>query len=392
MKHSSLHTLGRVIRRELGIIRKRPVYGLGSVGAMLLSMVFFLTFFQNGIPENLPIGVVDLDQSSASRLFSQQLDATQLGRAIAFPTVAEARREMETGRINAFVVIPDRFDADVQSFRRPKMGIYVNTMQPVVGGALAYKDVLTMVNLTNGAVQREVLRMKGVSEGEIMGRIQPVVIDAHMIGNAPTNYGYYLNNMILPGILAMCVMLIVAYALGSELKYGTSKQLLETADGSIVTAVVGKLIPYTVVFCTMGIILILFLYGWMHYPIRGSVGWMILAIVVMVFACEAVATLIVSLVPTLRLSVCISALYSVLAFSFAGFTLPVSALPAGLQGLSCIFPLRFYYQIFVREVLYGTGFAGWWMYLVVLLLFLLLPFAASRRLRNAYQYQNYPRN
>lgn len=392
MEHASLHALGRVIRREVDIIRKRPVYGLGSVGAMVLSMVFFLTFFRCGVPEKLPIGVVDLDQSSTSRLFRQQLDATQLGQVIAFTTVAEARREMETGRINAYIVIPDRFNEDIQSFRQPKMGIYVNTMEPVVGGALAYKDLLTMVNLTNGAVQREVLRLKGVSEREIMGRIQPIVVDAHMIGNAPTNYGYYLNNMILPGILCMCVLLVIAYALGSELKYGTSKHLLETADGSILTAVAGKLIPYTVLFCTMGIVLVLTLYGWMHYPIHGSVGWMILAVVVMVLACEAVATLIVSLVPTLRLSVCISALYSVLAFSFAGFTLPVSALPAGLQGLSCIFPLRFYYQIFVREVLYGTGFAGWWIYLCALLLFLPLPLLAARRLRNAYQYQNYPRN
>ena len=392
MKHASLHALGRVVRREVDIIRKRPVYGLGSVGAMVLSMVFFLTFFRSGVPENLPIGVVDLDQTSTSRLFRQQLDATQLGQVIAFTTVAEARREMETGRINAYIVIPDRFNEDIQSFRRPKMGIYVNTMEPVVGGALAYKDLLTMVNLTNGAVQREVLRLKGVSEREILGRIQPIVVDAHMIGNAPTNYGYYLNNMILPGILCMCVLLICAYALGSELKYGTSRHLLETADGSIITAVAGKLIPYTLLFCTMGIALVLTLYGWMHYPIRGSVGWMILAVVGMVLACEAVAVLIVSLVPTLRLSVCISALYSVLAFSFAGFTLPVSALPAGLQGLSCLFPLRFYYQIFVREVLYGTGFAGWWMYLCALLLFLPLPLLLGKRLRNAYQYQNYPRN
>ena len=42
MKNAFLHTLGRVIHRELHIIRKRPVYGLGSVGAMVLSMVFFL--------------------------------------------------------------------------------------------------------------------------------------------------------------------------------------------------------------------------------------------------------------------------------------------------------------------------------------------------------------
>ena len=186
-----------IIRRELRLWARRPIYLLGSVGVMAASALFFLTFFGEGLPEKLPIGVVDLDVSSTSRNFTRQLDATQLGRTVAFGSVAEARREMETGRICAYVVIPEHFDRDVQSFRCPRMGVYVNAMYPVIGGALAYKDILFMVNLTNGAVQREVLRAKGVSDREIMARIEPFVLDAHNIGNAPTSYAYYLNNMIL---------------------------------------------------------------------------------------------------------------------------------------------------------------------------------------------------
>ena len=354
--------IGSILRREIGIIRKRPLYILGSVVPMLVSTVFFLTFLGEGMPQDLRIGIVDLDQTSTSRNFRQQLDATQLGQALPFESVAQARRE------------------------------YVNTMNPVIGGALAYKDILTMVNLTNGAVQREVLRAKGVNEREIMGRIQPVVVDAHTIGNGPTNYGYYLNNMILTGILAMCIVLVIAYSLASELKYGTSRHLLESADGSVVTAVVGKMVPYTVLFALLGVGIQLILFGWLHYPLKGSIGWMILAMLALVLAYEGIAIFIVSLVPTLRLSVCIGALYSVLGFSFAGFTLPISSLPAGLQGLSVLFPLRFYYQIFVREVIYGTGFAGWWPYLTALLAYLILPFLTAKRLENAYRYQNYPRN
>ena len=162
-----------IVKRELHLWSRRPIYLLGSVGVMFISALFFLTFFEEGLPEDIPIGVVDLDCSSTSRNFIGQLDATQLGRVISFENVSEARREMETGRISAYVVIPDHFDADVQAFRCPKMGIYVNTMNPVIGGALAYKDLLTMVNLTNGAVQRQVLRAKGVSEREIMAHIDP---------------------------------------------------------------------------------------------------------------------------------------------------------------------------------------------------------------------------
>ena len=382
----------KVAGREIRIWKDRPLYLWGSVGVMLLSALFFLTFFGSGLPEKLPIGVVDLDGSSTSRNFSAQLDATQLGRVIPFGDVTEARKQLDRGDICAFVVIPEHFDREVQSFHCPKMGVYANTLYPVIGGALAYKDVMFMVNLTNGAVQRQVLRAKGKTDREIMGIIQPLVLDAHNIGNGPTSYAYYLCNMILAGILAMAIMLVVSYSLGSELKFGTSKHLLEFSDGSIVTAVLGKLLPYTVLFTLLGTCLQLLMFGILGYPLQGSIWWMVVAMLCMVMSYEALAVFIVSMVPTLRLGVCISALYSVLGFSFAGFTLPVESLPAWLQGLTNIYPLRFYYQIFVREALYGTGFAGWWPSLVALLLFQALPYFTFGRLGDAYQYQNYPRN
>ena len=206
------------------------------------------------------------------------------------------------------------------------------------------------------------------------------------------NYAYYLNNMILTAILAMSIVLVIIYSMGAELKYGTSTELLETAGDSVRVAVAGKLVPYTVLFTVLGVLLEVLLFGWCHYPLKGSLGWMILAVTALVLAYEAVAVFIVSLVPTLRLSISIGSLYSVLGITFAGFPLPLTSLPPALQGLSSIFPLRFYYQIYLREVIYGTGFPGWWMYLVFLLLFLFLPLLPSRRLYKAYKYQEYPKD
>ena len=381
-----------IVKRELHLWTKRPIYLVGSLGVMAATAVFFLTFFGKGMPENIPIGVVDQDNSSTSRNFVRQLDATQLGRVVSFGSIADARREMETGRISAYVVIPERFDEEVQAFHCPRMGVYVNAMNPVIGGALSYKDILFMVNLTNGAVQREVLRAKGVNENEIMARIQPIAIDAHNIGNAPTSYAYYLCNMILTGVLAMSIMLVVSYALASELKYGTSRELMELGGNSASTAVFAKLIPNTLLFTVLGTILQLVLFGPLHYPLKGSIWAMILAMLLLVLAYEAIAVFVVSMVPTLRLSVCISALYSVLGFSFAGFTLPISSLPVALQGMSWLYPLRFYYKFYVQEAIFGTGFAGWWTSAVALLVFLLIPLVGIRRLSGAYINQNYPRN
>ena len=382
--------IGAVVRRELRIMRNRPIYLLGSVVTVAFCAIFFLTFLKQGLPHDLTIGIVDLDNSSLSRNFARQLDATQLGKVLKYDSFAEAREDMQSGKITAVCVIPAGMYADVQASRRPTFTYYLNGLY-FVGGALSYKNILTMINLADGAVQREVLRAKGVNEDAIMGRIQPVNVDVHQIGNQYTNYGYYLTNIFLPGVLALTVVIILIYSLGAELKYGTSRHLLSTAGGSMYNALFGKLVVYTTLFSVIGLILILLMYEWMHFPIKGSIWNMFLAIVLLVLASESVAIFIIGLLPIPRLALSIGALYSVLAFSMSGFTLPVETMPPYIQGLAEAFPLRHYFQFYSREVIFGTGFAGWWQEVIHLLIFLLLPSLVIYRLRGAYVRQNFPK-
>lgn len=376
------------MRREFGIIRRKPVFLLGSVGVMAVCCLFYLTFFKAGLPENLPVGVLDLDNSSLSRNFCRQLDATQMGKVIKYEDFTTARDAMQTGEITSLCVIPQGMNEEVNANRRPVFTYYVNTLY-LIGGALSYKNILTMVTLTGGAVQREVLRAKGYSEDAIMGLIQPIVVDEHKIGNATTNYGVYLNNIILPGLLALSIVFVLIYALGSELRYGTSKELMETADGSMAAALIGKLLPYTLIYLVLGLGLDLLLFGVCRYPLNGSILNMMLAMVVFILANEAVAVTLVGLLPTLRYSLSIAALFAILGFSFSGFTFPVEAMPVAFQGVSCLFPLRFYYLLYVQEAMFGVGFAGWWQYIVYMLLFLVSPFCVCGRLKRAWLNQNY---
>lgn len=378
----------KVMRREFSIIRRNPVFLLGSVGVMAFSCLFYLTFFRAGLPDSLPIAVVDNDNTSLSRNFCQQLDATQLGKVVYFDDFASAREAMQTGRVTSLCVIPENMSEDVYANRRPVFTYYVNSLY-MIGGALSYKDILTMVTLTGGAVQREVLRAKGYSEAQIMGLIQPIVIDEHKIGNATTNYGVYLNNIILPGLLQLSIIFVLIYALGSELRYRKSKELMEAADGSIAVALLGKLVPYTLIYLILGLALDLLMFGVCGYPLAGNVGNMMLGMVALILASEAVAVTLISLFPTLRYALSLAALFTILAFSFSGFTFPVEAMPLALQGVSVIFPLRFYYLFYVQEAIFGTGIAGWWQYIVCLLVFLIVPILTSRRLKGAYVNQNY---
>ena len=383
--------IAKVVRREVRIWSRRPIYLLGSVAVMAFCAVFYLTFLGDGVPSDLPIAVVDLDGSSTSRDFCRQLDATQLGTVVRYADYPSAREALQAGKVTSVCVIPEGFNRDIQSQRQPSMGIYVNGLY-FLGGSLAWKDLLTMVNLTSGAIQRKVLQMKGVPESEIMGQLRPIDVDVHQIGNPTMNYGAYLANMMIPGILQMVVIIVLIYSLGAELKYGTSRHLLASVEDDIHAAVFGKTLLYTVLFTLIGWTLELVLYKWMHFPLAGRLGQMLLACFLLVIASESVAILIIGFVPVCRFALSIGALYSVLGLSLTGVTLPVEVMPAGLRGLTMMYPLRHYYDLYVQVGIFGSDFGQWHVHVLALLVFCFLPLLVMRRLGNAYRNLDYERN
>lgn len=387
---STWHNIASVFRRELRVWRNRPIYLTGSVVTIAFCAIFYLTFLKDGVPSDVPIGVVDCDHSTLTRNFIQQLDATQLGKTIEYDTFAEAREDMQKGRITSVCVLPEGMYADIQAQRQPKFTFYVNTLY-FLGGSLAYKDILQMINLTSGAVQRNVLRMKGVNEHAIGGMLRPIDLDIHMIGNPTMNYGSYLANMMLPGVLEMIIIIIIIYSFGTELKYGTSRHLLRAAGDKMSDAMAGKLALYTLLFLGIGYSLVFLLYRQMGFRFEGNIPTMLIDMTLLVISSECIGVFIIGCIPVLRFALSIGALLSVMAFSLTGFTLPVEAMPSYIQGIAEIFPLRHYYLFYVQEGVFGAGFAGWYKEVMHMLAYLFLPLLVMRRLEKAYIYQNYPK-
>lgn len=56
-----------VSRREVGIMVSNPMYWFCMVVFPLLTMFFFTSLMDSGQPQDMPVGVVDLDNTSTSR-------------------------------------------------------------------------------------------------------------------------------------------------------------------------------------------------------------------------------------------------------------------------------------------------------------------------------------
>ncbi len=386
----TLNAFKRVWKRELKMMFSRPIYLFSTVFVLAFCYIFFLTFLREGMPEKLPIAVVDLDQSAISRRFYREINATPSTEVVMrCTTYQEAREQMQKGNIYGFIVIPDNLYKDLLANKRPEVSFYVNNSY-LIAGTLSYKDMMTMSALASGAYQREFLRARGVPENLIMGRIQPIVIDSHLIGNPWANYGIYLINVLLPGVLQLIVLLMTVYAIGVELKNRSSLYWLEAADGSLAVALAGKLAPYTILFSILGIAGNVLLYKFVNFPFLGSFAYLCVATVLYVIAHQAVGIFMIGLFPVLRDGISFAALYGILSFTYAGFTFPIEAMPPLAQGASVLFPIRHYFMIYVNEALLGANIGKSVIYFAALIAFFLLPFLVYYRLKKALINQHYP--
>lgn len=85
--------LWKVIVRELHQLVSRPIYLFSIVIAPLLSYAFFLSLMDNGLPEELPTAVVDLDHSATSRNLTRQFTTvSSLSITTEYTSFTEARK------------------------------------------------------------------------------------------------------------------------------------------------------------------------------------------------------------------------------------------------------------------------------------------------------------
>lgn len=379
----TLNLIWLVAKRECKILTVNRIYFFSMVVFPLLAMVFFTSLMDEGLPEDMPVGIVDLDNTTTSRSLIRRLDAFQSSKVVAhYPSVAEARRAIQENEIYAFLYIPKGTTDDLLASRQPKISYYYN-MASVMSGSLLMRDLKTISTLGSAAVGQATMRAKGYTQEQIMAFLQPIRINLHQVANPWTNYNSYLSTVIVPGVMMLFMFMISAYSLGMELKFGRGKEWLKLADNRIVVAILGKFLPQAVVFLSLIFFYEFYMYGIMQFPHQGDLWDIILLSLLEVFGSIGFGIFAFGLMPSLRMSMSICSLWAVLSFSMAGFTFPVMGMDGPLQSLSWLFPLRHYYMLYQITVFNGFSLIDAWFHFVALVGFTLLPWFVIMKIKNA---------
>lgn len=370
-----------VLHREWYRMTSRRIYLMASVVLPLFLLLFMCTIFGDGQMRHIPIGVVDADNTATSRSVIRNIAAVPTFRLSAHYTDdISARRAVQKKEIYGYLSIPHDFESCVLRGEGAVLNYYYHYALLAVGGEVmsAFEQALIPVRMAPIMAESESL---GVSEKDMQTFLLPMTSDDHALYNPSLDYSVYLTLPIFYIMFQILVLLVTLYAVGSEAKQGSAHAWIQEANGDVVVAVVGKLLPYTLFFVAESFLANYVFFYWLHIPFAGNIWLFALLTALFVMSTQAVALILYSIFPALSFVISVVSMVGSLGATLSGLTFPLASMYPVVQHVAVFFPVRHFTEAMQCIVYYGGGFASCYPMLVVLCLFPLAALALLPRLR-----------
>ncbi|WP_125042039.1 ABC transporter permease [Bacteroides faecalis] len=383
------HPFHAVLLREWHRMTSRRLYFGVCIVLPLFILFFMATIFGNGQMENIPIGIIDQDNTASSRAIVRNISAVPTFKVTQhFVNEAAARKAVQKKEIYGYLSIPPQFEQDAITGKNATLSYYYHYALMSVGGELmaAFETSLAPVSLSPIVMQAVAL---GVDQEQITTFLLPVQANNHPIYNPSLDYSVYLSQPFFFVLFQVLILLTTVYATGIEIKFRTADEWLAVAKGNMVTAVLGKLLPYTIIYILIGWFANYVMFGILHIPFQGS--WLLMnsMTVLFIIATQALGLFLFSLFPAISLIISIVSMVGSLGATLSGVTFPVPNMFPLVRDASYLFPVRHFMEAMQMMLYGGSGFIHLWTTAVILCIFPLLAFLLLPYLKRAIESHKY---
>jgi ABC-2 type transport system permease protein len=371
--------------REIAYLRTHPWDAAVISWFPALVMALAWSIFAQGVNIKLPLAFVDEDHSPGSRRLAVALEAARSTNIAARPTTLEEAWPLVRAR-QAYAVVHVPTDWERRSQRGDPLPVvlYTNEQYHAAASSLSNDVVGAIESVAGGRVLTTLAGLGGGFAGAER-RAGAVRVELRTLYGPQLSFERSLAGAFLPTILHMFVLGGAAYAIGREFRYGTAGAWLASAEGGIIAALVGKLLPLFVCFAALALGVVAWLAGYRGWTANGSVlGWS-LALLTLIIACCSIPAMIVGLTGTLRIALALVAFVNVTAISFTGFTYPLFSMTTAAKVWSAMLPFHYFYEIQQQQWNIGAPlavsavpFAVLWGVFIAVPLAIAIPLLAKR--------------
>lgn len=368
------------VRREIKQILSNPTYWFATLILPSFILSVMATMFGNGLIRELPVGIVDNDNSQLSRSMARNIESVpELNVTKIYSNIAEAKNDMQAKKIYGYMYICKDFERNIKANRKVELPFYYHFALLSVGGEVLSGFYSYLVDFATLPLH-EAAQKLNIDKEKANIIAMPVTADFHPLNNPSLDYIIYLSFPYFYVILQILILLTIAYCIGREFKENSASMWLTTAGNNRIVALYGKLTPYFVIYSIISCFANVVLFKILEIPLGSSILAVSLTSILFVAATISASVFIFSIHPKLASIIGFISMFGSLGATMVGVTFPIQAMPAVVEWASYLFPAR-HFTVLSQNLCYeGLNLAYTWQHYATLLLFCLLPFIASLKI------------
>ena len=369
-KINSLALIAIHFKKEVKAIFSDGGAMLVLVGAMIIYPILYSFGYFNEVLTNLPVAVVDLDQTTESHNYSNMLDATREVKVTCNPqNLKQAENLLLTNKICGVLLIPKGFQKNIISGKQTNVAVYADGSY-----LLKYKSFYSAATMVNSSFGKNIAINAYMAEGKSLQQAQiassPLDVQTHILYNPTGAYGSF----VMPAIVIIIIQQTLLIGIGimggtfSESKASPFILPFQNRSREIIPLLLGRVGAYLFIsFFNICVALVL-VHHWFNYPNKGNMLEIIMLLFPFLLAVIFFGIALSTIFKHRESAIIFMMFLSPIALFLTGISWPVSAMPEWLVGISKILPGTTVAPAYLRLRTMGVGISNVrseiiWLYL-----------------------------
>jgi ABC-2 type transport system permease protein len=360
-----LHAL---VRKEFNQIRRDKRMATSLIIPPTLQLLLF-GFALDSTVSHLRLGVIDWSHTPESREMVSTLTESksfQLGGDYA--SVSDMEAAISRGRLDAGIVVPYEFARDIRRGTPVDVQLLLNAANANTATiAQGYAEGVILSYNQTLAAEGIRPRIRAIANAPPDGRGIVQTMTAFLYNPGLVN-AWFIVTGTFGVLLVLNGSLLSATAMVKERERGTVEQLLMT-PASTTDIVIAKITPLFVLLMVMATLAIAIMRLFFAVPVRGSLLLVALSAGLCILCGIGIGTFVATFTKSAQQAMMTAFFINPPLSVLSGSLTPVEAMPAWLQPVTWLNPIRHFGIIARATLMKGTGIADLWPNFLALIAF-----------------------
>ena len=352
---SIFHNIADAISDAAFIWRQEMRQVLRDEGVLIFFIIVPLVYpllyswiYNNEVVRDVPVVVVDDNNSSLSRQFTRMADASADVKVLCHAAdIDEAKSLVSRQLAKGIYYIPSDFDSNIYGMRQATISVYCD-MSIMLTYQAIYQTAMSVTQTMGAGIQ--ISRTQPVTKREAEISVQPLAVNEVPIFNPAGGYGSSVLLAVLMLILQQTLVLGIGLSAGTARENNRYHELIpiDRHYQGIFRIIGGKFFCYFMIYAVMGAYLTMAVPYFFSFPQLAQWQYLLPLLLPYVLACIFFG-MIVSCIVRYRENVMLLVVFVSLPQLFlTGISWPQQSIPAIWQRISWLFPSTFGVRAYVR--------------------------------------------